>query len=577
MGVPSYFSYIIKTHANILCKYWNIFNKGIIFDRLYMDCNSILYDSFHSVSQDQPYAQIEKEILEKTSDKIAYYIEQLKPQSAIYIAFDGVAPFAKIEQQKTRRYRAWYESSITSGFETSATKPVTQPTITSSMFTPGTEFMKKLSTHIKQKFSNKEAKQRFKVNEIIVATPEQAGEGEHKLYEHLRKYPLTDENSQIAIYGLDADLIMLSLFHLTYCPNIYIVREAPSFAHVLLQEEKEEINPEEPLFLDVAALGRCVSSEMNCVHPDPHRMYDYVFMCFFLGNDFLPHFPALNIRTHGMQILLDVYREVIGSTQERFLVSKNKPYSIQWREVTRLVQGLAKHEHVFIKQEYHHRKRWDEKTVHHFPCKTTKEKNDLIQQLPVLFRGQEHFIDPHESGWQDRYYHTLFPETPTKKQVCINYLEGLEWVFSYYTNGCMDWRWKYHYHYPPLLKDLAQYIPYGKMTFFEQNPTNPTSPTNPNSQTKPTKPVKTSNPNKPLRALTQLAYVLPPPLHEKLLPFHVHDTLQKKYAHCFPQSYDYQGRPKLEFQWAFCRYFWESHVEFPEIPIDTIQKWENEF
>ena len=64
MGVPSYFSYIIKTHANILCKYWNIFNKGITFDRLYMDCNSILYDSFHSVSQDQSYTQVEKEILE---------------------------------------------------------------------------------------------------------------------------------------------------------------------------------------------------------------------------------------------------------------------------------------------------------------------------------------------------------------------------------------------------------------------------------------------------------------------------------------------------------------------------------
>ena len=96
----------------------------------------------------------------------------------------------------------------------------------------------------------------------------------------------------------------------------------------------------------------------------------------------------------------------------------------------------------------------------------------------------------------------------------------------------------------------------------------------PTSQTKSNKP---SNSNKPLRALTQLAYVLPPPLHEKLLPFHVYDTLQKKYAHCFPQSYDDQGRPKLEFQWAFCRYFWESHVEFPEIPIDTIQSWESEF
>ena len=567
MGVPSYFSYIIKTHANILHKYWTIFNKGITFDRLYMDCNSILYDSFHSVSQDQSYENIEREILEKTSNKISHYIEQLRPKSTIFIAFDGVAPFAKIEQQKTRRYRSWYESSIFSEFEkentneneTTEANPVK---ISSSMFTPGTDFMKKLSTHIKQKFSGKEAKQRYNVKEIIVATPEQAGEGEHKLYEHLRKFPL-DETSHIAIYGLDADLIMLSLFHLSYCPNLYIVREAPSFAHVLLQEEKEDIDPDEPLFLDVATLGRCISSEMDCAHPDPHRMYDYVFLCFFLGNDFMPHFPALNIRTHGMQRLLDVYREVIGNTQERFLVSKTKPYTIQWREVTRLVQELAKHEHIFIKQEYSQRKKWDEKTIHHYPCKTTKEKTELIQQLPVLFRGKEHFIQPHEIGWQERYYHTLFPEKPTRKQVCINYLEGLEWVFRYYTDSCMDWRWKYNYHYPPLLKDLAQYTPYGKMSFFEQKHTK-------NNHTK-------LNHTNPLRSLTQLAYVLPPSLHEKLLPFHVYDTLQKKYSHCFPQSYNEQGYPKLEFQWAFCRYFWEAHVEFPEISQETIQNWENDF
>ena len=216
MGVPSYFSYIIKTHGNILCKYWNIFNKGIQFDRLYMDCNSILYDSFHSVSQDQPYEKIEREILEKTSDKIAHYIEQLGPHTTIFIAFDGVAPFAKIEQQKTRRYRSWYESSIMTEFDTSV-NDLTNPSptnVSSSMFTPGTDFMKKLSTHIKQHFSCKEAKQRFKVKEIIVATPEQAGEGEHKLYEHLRKYPM-DDTGNIAIYGLDADLIMLSLFHLS--------------------------------------------------------------------------------------------------------------------------------------------------------------------------------------------------------------------------------------------------------------------------------------------------------------------------------------------------------------------------
>ena len=40
---------------------------------------------------------------------------------------------------------------------------------------------------------------------------------------------------------------------------------------------------------------------------DEHRVFDYVFFCFFLGNDFLPHFPALNIRTNGFDVFSDPF------------------------------------------------------------------------------------------------------------------------------------------------------------------------------------------------------------------------------------------------------------------------------
>jgi 5'-3' exonuclease len=513
-----------------------------------MDCNSILYDSYHSVSQNQPYELIEKEILEKTSKKIDDYIEQMSPKELIYIAFDGVAPFAKMEQQKTRRYKSWFESSFIVKFDPSEKKE-----FVSTEFTPGTEFMKKLTNHMKQIFLSKEKKKKYNVKDIILATPDQAGEGEHKLYEHLRRNP-TDETKSIAVYGLDADLIMLSLFHLTYCPNIYIVREAPSFAHALIKEENDITNKDEPLFLNVGMLGRCIASEMNCAYPSNHRMYDYVFLCFLLGNDFLPHFPSLNIRTNGVQRLLDIYRNVIGNTQERYLISTTKPFKIQWREVTRFLQELSKHETVFIQQEYSQRKKWDGKTIHQYPTETIEQKRDLLQQLPILFRGKEMFINPQEEGWQERYYHTLFTSNkPTKKQICMNYLEGLEWVFEYYTNGCLDWKWKYNYQYPPLLKDLINYVPYGKMTFFEKK----------NS--------------KPFRSITQLAYVLPPNMHDKCLPDHVNKLIKKKYEKYFSYETNEDGSPFLEFQWAFCRYFWESHIDFEDIPIEIVDEWNKEF
>ena len=58
-----------------------------------------------------------------------------------------------------------------------------------------------------------------------------------------------------------------------------------------------------------------------------NRITDYIFMCFLLGNDFMPHFPALNIRTVGIDILLNVYRETLGKTN-KYLTNGNK---IMWK------------------------------------------------------------------------------------------------------------------------------------------------------------------------------------------------------------------------------------------------------
>ena len=47
MGIPSYFSYIVKNHANIIKK----INKLEQIDNFYLDSNSIIYDTLRLISK----------------------------------------------------------------------------------------------------------------------------------------------------------------------------------------------------------------------------------------------------------------------------------------------------------------------------------------------------------------------------------------------------------------------------------------------------------------------------------------------------------------------------------------------
>ena len=126
------------------------------------------------------------------------------------------------------------------------------------------------------------------------------------------------------------------------------------------------------------------------------------------------------------------------------------------------------------------------------------------------------------------------------RDISINYLEGLEWTMKYYTIGCPDWRWRYKYNYPPLLKDLIQYIPVFETVFVTNKPPNPVS------------------------EIVQLCYVLPR-TSLNLLPEKLYYELIRRYDHWYKGDCD--------FVWAYCRYFWESHVEMGEIDINELERF----
>jgi 5'-3' exonuclease len=527
MGIPSYFSYIVKNHPSIIRKYYS---DSLSVDNIYLDCNSIIYDVYHKMASDSSALSdgIVISIIKNVILKIEEYISIIQPTNTVIIAFDGVAPVAKLEQQRSRRYKSWYQNEV-SRMIFKKDKP--DPWNTTAI-TPGTKFMAELNNMISRHF-NADSFTKYKVKNIIVSGSNHVGEGEHKLFDYIRSNSLKHLSETTVIYGLDADLIMLSINHLPICPKIYLFRETPHF----IQSIDSSLEPEANYFLDIPELTQAIVSYMNNDRVyTVSKVYDYIFLCFFLGNDFLPHFPAINIRTGGVDKMMEAYRATVGKTNDCITDGK----IIKWNNLRKVVSHLASLEEEFYIKEHLLR---NKKEKYYMPDTTPEEKFKKFEATPNYDREMEKFINPVKPFWQSRYYRGLFSiksdsNDEQKRDISINYLQGLEWTMKYYTSGCPDWRWRYKYCYPPLLEDLIKYIPVFETEFV---------------------PFKLAN---PVSEIVQLCYVLPR-TSLQLLPPKLYHELLRRYDHWYKGDCDYV--------WSYCRYFWESHVEMNEINIEELE------
>jgi 5'-3' exonuclease len=129
---------------------------------------------------------------------------------------------------------------------------------------------------------------------------------------------------------------MLSLLHLTFNENIYLYRETKHFSYI------KGIDPQIDYLFDMKEMSIQIN-EICCVE-------DYCFLCFLCGNDFLPHFPSINIRNNGIQYLLEVYKKING---ENKLIENGK---IKWSTFHLLCSEISTKEVELIKDIREHQR-----------------------------------------------------------------------------------------------------------------------------------------------------------------------------------------------------------------------------
>lgn len=250
MGILSYYRTLLETHPEIVIND----TSSVEIQHLYLDFNGFIHGSLHKLKEHEKEIN-EKNILKQCCEDLTYIVKEIHPKKSLYIAIDGVAPKAKMIQQRYRRYKSSLENKE---WDTNA-------------ITPGTEFMKKLARKLKI-YSKK-----FNLQEIIINDAFIPGEGEHKILQYMKEHP-TEESS--CIHGLDSDLIMLLLT--LDQPNLYIYRQ-----------QQDEIAPH---YVDIDCFRRELGET---------PIKDYIYLCFMAGNDFLPHLPSIEIKFGGIKEMID--------------------------------------------------------------------------------------------------------------------------------------------------------------------------------------------------------------------------------------------------------------------------------
>ena len=208
----------------------------------------------HPNDEDAHFRLSEEQIFTAIFAYVDHLFGRIRPKKLFFMAIDGVATRAKMNQQRSRRFRTAKEAKeVREKAERKGEKLPDTKAFDSNCITPGkspfcyhatrkryeeprralsgTEFMARLSDQLRY-FVNKKITEdaNWRDVTVVLSGHDVPGEGEHKIMEYIRlskAQPDYNPNVRHCLYGLDADLIMLGL--LSHDPHFCLLREEVKF------------------------------------------------------------------------------------------------------------------------------------------------------------------------------------------------------------------------------------------------------------------------------------------------------------------------------------------------------------
>lgn len=396
MGIPAYYKKLIRSVPGLV----SVHSHAVSW--LFMDFNCLIYHCIPVVYEmGVKIEDFESVLITEVVRYTREVVKEVAPSKGVYIAIDGVVPMAKMRQQRLRRFKSVWEKE----HAMHANPEMAQAKWDTNAITPGTVFMKNLAAALQAMCDEKG---------WILSNALEPFEAEHKLTAQWRTGHF--KGADIAVYGMDADLIVLSLLgqYQNQLGKIWLFREAPSIDVTVGFE-----------WFSIDLLKGWILQER-----DYSFILTYCFAMSVLGNDFLPSSLGLKMRDGGhdellrcltMPLIDEEYNVIHQNLFELFRI-----FSVsESQRIVKYVKGKQ-------------RMACNAKDIN------LGENNWPLSRVEYWLLNQD---------WENNYWKYIDASIP---EVCHEYLKGIKWVWNYYIGKPVCFNWFYPHLLPPLFTNLVQ-------------------------------------------------------------------------------------------------------------------------
>jgi 5'-3' exoribonuclease 1 len=563
MGIPSFYKHLLQTVSGLTDK-----DRSRPTQVFALDLNCAIYHCARKPSLPQYAAGTPEERVAWENAlirEVLGYIQKMSrivaPTQTVYVAVDGVAPMAKIKQQRARRFKsavgAAEEARVRAEaagrpYDAAIAAQQQQNRWDTNAITPGTEFMRRLTAALRD----------FQVTGVpktVVSPADEAGEGEQKIMAWLRQQPSAGAEvvTDVAVYGLDADLIVLAMMeHGRSGRHVDLFREETEFGGAV---KSDALGDEQFLYLNTAHLAKVLWETWSAKGVAlKDFLNDFVGVMNLLGNDFVPHGMSLKIHDEGIETVLEILR---GMAAKGRLV--NGDMGMYNAFVLAQVLGeLGKTEDRAIVKGI--RRKLDSRVGASASAAGGSKGNKdpearalaALNDRPVEWAAERVLAEQKwpegaekprwelRRDWRAAYAkHALWDAEPIS--VIKAYCQALTWTLRYYQGRPVDVTWYYPWFLPPLFSDVAAAV-LANPALMDPQPLT-------------ARPVV-------LKPVEQLAMVLPTTSFH-LLPAE-YRRLPTKYPHAWPTAWSLFSLGR--------RFLWECEPLIPLIQPAQIRSWMEE-